>query len=161
MLGYERIHYLARRCLEDDWETRLKELKKRLAAEGFQVFRTQQAEIVLADRVRDNLIMDSGVRVLMEPQGRGYLVRCVLRSQRSDHPADTDEDGLSRARELSGALCQSGYCEVEERISRLADPNAPGSDLDVWRELVLQKQVPDWAGLVAEVRHVLSLPKLA
>ena len=39
------------------------QLKKALVSAGFQVFRTLGEEIVLAERVRENLIMDSGVRL--------------------------------------------------------------------------------------------------
>ncbi len=145
--------------MEDDLERRSKEIKKRLAADGFQVFRTLQTEIVLADRVRDNLIMDSGVRVCLD--GDGYAVRCVVRSQRSDHPQDTDAEGMARARALAAGLSQSGYQAVEERTSPIEDPNVPGRELDLWCELVLEKRVADWPELVDELRRALAAPKLA
>ena len=37
------------------------DLKKTLVARGFEVYRTLGDQVVLADRVRENLIMDSGV----------------------------------------------------------------------------------------------------
>jgi len=46
------------------------ELKKALTAEGFEIYRTTGDRILLADRVRDNLIMDSGVSV--GPDAGGY-----------------------------------------------------------------------------------------
>ena len=39
------------------------DLKKTLVARGFEVYRTMGDHVILADRVRDNLIMDSGVAV--------------------------------------------------------------------------------------------------
>src|SRR3954468_20336328 len=65
------------------------QLKKALIAGGFEVFRTLPEEVVLAERVRENLILDSGVRV--GPLGDGKVqVRLVLRAQKGDFPNDDD-----------------------------------------------------------------------
>ena len=52
------------------------ELKKTLVARGFEVYRTLGDQVVLADRVRDNLIMDSGVAAR---SGDVLAVRFVVR----------------------------------------------------------------------------------
>lgn len=39
------------------------DLKKALRSEGFVIYRTLGEHIALAERVRENLILDSGVRV--------------------------------------------------------------------------------------------------
>jgi hypothetical protein len=53
-------------------------LKKTLVAEGFEVYRTSPSLIILADRVRDNLLMDSGVAVV---HGEPLVVRITLRAR--------------------------------------------------------------------------------
>ena len=43
------------------------QLKKALVDAGFIIFRTLADEVMLAERVRENLIMDSGVRLKATP----------------------------------------------------------------------------------------------
>jgi len=70
------------------------ELKKLLLAEGFEVYRTLSDQIVLADRVRDNLIMDSGVAARL---GGEPGVRFVVRAQGSEFPTDSTAQIFDRA----------------------------------------------------------------
>src|SRR5436853_550872 len=55
------------------------EIKKALLASGFEVYRTRGNEVHSADRVRDNLIMDSGVSVRV---GAGLAPRALAGSAR-------------------------------------------------------------------------------
>ena len=82
------------------------ELKKTLVARGFEVYRTLGDQVVLADRVRDNLIMDSGVAVR---PGDTMAVRFVVRVQQSDFPSAKAEDLYERARACAVALAGLGY----------------------------------------------------
>ena len=55
--------------------------KKVLIDAGFEVFRTRGEEIVIAERPRENLIMDSGVRLrLGDASDPALEVRVVLRA---------------------------------------------------------------------------------
>ena len=49
-----------------------RELKKALVSSGFEVFRTMPDHVVLAERPRENLILDSGVRVRALDEGQGF-----------------------------------------------------------------------------------------
>ncbi len=59
------------------------ELKKTLIAQGFEIYRTSPDQVSLADRVRDNLLMDAGVGVRVQE----LSVRVVFKAQASDFPA--------------------------------------------------------------------------
>ena len=82
------------------------QLKRALVEAGFEVFRTRGDETVLARRVRENLIMESGVRV------RASLpmeVRVVLRAQRTDFPGDDEALLFPRVRELGAHAMHAGF----------------------------------------------------
>src|SRR6478609_2379518 len=87
------------------------QLKKALVASGFEVFRTLPEEVVLAERVRENLILDSGVRV--GPLGDGGVrVRLVLRAQRTDFPSDEEAALFERVRKLAEPALANGSAEI-------------------------------------------------
>lgn len=134
------------------------ELKKLLLAEGFEVYRTQSDQIVLADRVRDNLIMDSGVAARL---GSSPSVRFVVRAQASDFPAESTEQIFERARRLATDALSHGYREVATNSVEVRDPGDSTKTLDVWHEVAFEKSLADNAELGAELRYALSLEKTA
>jgi len=134
------------------------ELKKLLLAEGFEVYRTQSDQIVLADRVRDNLIMDSGVAARL---GDVPGVRFTVRAQGSDFPADSPEQILERARQLAHDALGRGYREVGTNSVEVRDPGDSSQTLDIWHEVAFEKSLSNDAELVTELRYAISLEKTA
>ncbi len=134
------------------------ELKKLLLAEGFEVYRTQSDQIVLADRVRDNLIMDSGVAARLGDVPR---VRFTVRAQGSEFPADSAAQILDRARLLAAGAVGRGYLEVTAASVEVRDPGDSSQTLDVWHEVAFEKTLSDEAELIAELRYAISLEKTA
>ena len=135
------------------------ELKKALTAEGFEIYRTTGDRILLADRVRDNLIMDSGVSVRAD--AAGYSVVGIVRLQKSDFPSESDEQLYARARRLGEPAVARGYTEVSTIAVPVADPGDATRTLDVWYEVAFERTVPDGEDLYAELRELLKLPKTA
>ncbi len=134
------------------------ELKKLLLAEGFEVYRTQSDQIVLADRVRDNLIMDSGVAARL---GDVPGVRFTVRAQGSDFPTDSVEQILERARQLAREAVTLGYHEVSSNSVEVRDPGDSSQTLDIWHEVAFEKSLSNDAELVSELRYAISLEKTA
>jgi len=133
-------------------------LKKALVSEGFEIYRTGPNLISLADRVRDNLLMDSGVSVV---QGAGLAVRLILRAQAADFPGD-DIDGLfARARALATPLSAKGYREISAAAVPVHDPSDKGRTLDTWYEVTYERDVTGEPELFDELRFVLSQPRVA
>jgi len=132
-------------------------LKKSLITEGFEIYRTAPNLITLADRVRDNLLMDSGVGVCEEPLG----IRVVLRAQSSNFPGEGSDGLFARARGLSAELLSRGYIEVSAQAVPVADPGDRTRTLDTWYEVTYSVEVAGDAMLYSELRVAMGLNKNA
>ena len=133
------------------------EIKKALLSAGFEVYRTRGDLVHVAERVRENLIMDSGIRVrASEP-----AVQFVVRAQRADFPGDPDDTLFDRARDLAKGALGRGYAEIEAQVTRVSDPGDAARTLDTWCEVSFEKRVDDVARAMDEVRFALSVEKAA
>ncbi len=132
------------------------ELKKTLVARGFEVYRTLGDQVVLADRVRDNLIMDSGVAAR---PGAVLAVRFVVRAQASDFPAAVAGELYDRARACAAEALGRGYSEVGVAEVPVRDPGDASNTLDTWYEVAFERAVASEDELDSELRYALGLEK--
>ncbi|MGZ3418662.1 MAG: hypothetical protein ACXWUG_12565 [Polyangiales bacterium] len=141
----------------------IQDLKRTLVAAGLEIYRTRPDAVHLAERPRDNQILDAGisVRPAPAPGKEGALeVRVVMRAQRSDFPRDPIETMYERVRELAQHdIVAQGFSEVETREQRMADPGDKTKTLDTWYELVFSRNFDDAPSAIAEVKRVLVLEK--
>jgi hypothetical protein len=135
------------------------ELKKLLVSERFEVYRTAGDRVLLADRVRENLIMDSGVSV--SATDAGYVVRVVVRAQAADFQGETPEWLQEHARRMGEPASSVGYVESACNVVPIQDPSDPTHVLDTWYEVALERTVADFATLVPELKQALAWPKVA
>ncbi len=133
------------------------ELKKFLMSQGLEVYRTVGSCVHLAERVRENLLMDSGVSADCET---GLAVRFVTRAQGSDFPAEGQESLLERARLQGEGAVPRGYDVVDRAVVPIRDPGAPQRTLDTWFEVTFARTVADQNELLPEIRFVLGLAKV-
>jgi hypothetical protein len=133
------------------------ELKKLLIAAGLEIFRVQGSRVHLADRVRENLIMDSGVAAVA---GDALGVRLVTRAQASHFPSEAEAQLFGRARQMGNAAIARGYCEVETLVVPVKDPGGGPHTLDTWYEVAYEKTVAE-GDLIGELRLALGLDKTA
>ncbi|MDX2053009.1 MAG: hypothetical protein SFV15_11490 [Polyangiaceae bacterium] len=131
-----------------------KELKRRLVQEGFQIYRTLADRVVLAERVRDNLIMESGVAA-----GLSRDVYVTVRAQRRDFPQASEAQLFEHARELATQPLGRGYLEHASNVVPVHDPGDPNKILDTRFEITLKRPIADDAELFNELRFLLSLKK--
>jgi hypothetical protein len=134
------------------------EIKKALIAAGFELYRTRGDEVQVADRVRDNLIMDSGISIRTAPS---LAVRVVMRAQHSDFPTDAAPALFDRARGAAVAVLARGYVETQALASPMHDPVDPARTLDTWYEVSYEKRVDTIDEAMAEVGFALRLEKTA
>jgi hypothetical protein len=135
-----------------------REIKEALIAAGFEVYRTRGDEVQVADRVRDNLIMDSGVSIR---DGVPLRVQIVVRAQRCDFPSDPVHALFDRARALCGGAVARGFAETGTRTSPMHDPTDASRTLDTWFEVAFEKTVPTLSEAIEEVRFAVTIEKAA
>jgi hypothetical protein len=134
------------------------EIKKALLAAGFEVYRTRGNEVHVADRVRDNLIMDSGVSVRC---GDALVVKLVVRAQRSEFPAEGTPALFERARALAASAAARGYAEASALTSPMLDPADPARTLDTFYEVSFEKTVATLVDAMTEVGFAMGVEKAA
>ena len=132
--------------------------KKALVDAGFEIFRSRGDEIVLAERPRENLIMDSGVRLrLTEPLD----VRLILRAQKADFPNEDESHLFERVRRLAEPAVSKGFLELSTAVSKVNDPGDSERVLDTFYEITYSKTASALDDAVAQIRFAMALEKRA
>jgi hypothetical protein len=134
------------------------QLKKALLASGFEVFRTLPTEVVLAERVRENLILDSGVRIAPLEGGK-LQVRLVLRAQKADFPNDDEAALFERVRKLAEPAITKGFSEQSTGVRAVSDPGDATRTIDTFYEVFLSQDVASVEDAVPVLKLALSLEK--
>jgi hypothetical protein len=133
-------------------------LKKALQAEGLEIYRTRENEVVLAERVRENLILDSGVRVRA---GSPAEVFVVFRAERHDFPGEADHAVFDHAAGLGSAATEAGFAELARNAVPMTDPGDPERVLDTFYEVTFRAAAADYADAVRLARFALGLERTA
>jgi hypothetical protein len=131
-------------------------LKKALVQAGFEVFRTTSDEVIVAERVRENLILDSGVRLR---GGTPLKIRVVLRAQRVDFPTEEEPAIFDRVRKLAEPAIEAGFAEVSEQVHRITDPADAERVLDTFYEIVFSRDAEGVEAAVQGIKFAMSLEK--
>jgi hypothetical protein len=144
------------------------EIKKALKEAGLEVYRTRGDVVYLADRVRENLLMDGGtfirgdgVGTSAEARSAPLAVGFVVRAQHNDFPNDGEDRLFDRARRAAEPALGQGYREILAEVRQVKDPGDGERTLDVWCEVSFEKHVGDLAAAVVEARFALALEKAA
>jgi hypothetical protein len=115
-------------------------------------------EIALAERPRENLIMDSGVRLRV---GEPLEVRIVLRAQKADFPNEDDPHLFDRVRKLAASAISGGFAEVSTAVTRVEDPGDSARTLDTFYEITYAKHSAQLDDALVELKFALGLEKRA
>lgn len=131
----------------------LPELKKQLVAAGFEIYRTLPDSVALVERVRENLILDSGVRLSLTPSG--FKIRVVFRAEGRGFPGESEEQMLERAGALANQATSEGFWAVDQRVVPQMDPSHPEVELDRFYEVACEREVSDFDAATAAMRKAL------
>ncbi len=131
-------------------------LRHALIQAGFQIYRTRDRRVQLAERVRFHL-MDSAVGVRID---EGLVVYFTVRAQRSDFPHMSEDDLFAKVREAVGELAETqGFVESGASTRQIKDPVDENKVLDVWHEVSFSKTAQDQESLTQDVRWALAVNK--
>jgi hypothetical protein len=136
------------------------DIKHLLKTHGMVVYRTVGDTVTVAERVRDNLIMEAHVSVVTGPS---LCVRFATRAQRSDFPSssETEDSLLRRARAMGTPALPQGFSEVRTVVEPIPDPMDPSRHLDTWYQVLFEKPVETDDALIQAVRDAVSVEKVA
>ncbi len=132
------------------------QLKRALMDAGFIIFRTLPEEVVVAERVRENLIMDSGIRLRCTPS---LAVRLVVRIQRGQFPGEDEGRLFERARTLAVPALAHGFAEVSHNMSHVTDPGDASRTLDTFYEVVFSRDADSLDAALEDVRFAFRLER--
>jgi hypothetical protein len=130
------------------------DIKKALQAAGLEIIRTRGDVVHVAERVRENQLMDAGVSL-----DTSLRVGFVVRAQKTDFPNDGDDMLFDRARRLGKPALDQGYDEASAVVRTVVNPGDPGQTLDTWCEVTYTKQTENLESALDEVRFALTLEK--
>jgi hypothetical protein len=134
----------------------LDRLKQAVLDAGLEIYRVNDGQIRIAERVRMHL-MDSGVAIEMHSNARLTL---TVRGQRSDFPTAPADQLFERIRDsIEQTAVARGFREVDAVTRDVTDPVDESNVLDVWHELTFAKEIPVLDGLIDDVRWALRVPK--
>jgi hypothetical protein len=131
-------------------------IRKELAAAGLEVFRSKGDEIALAERPRENLIMDSGVVLRV---GEPLEVRVAFFVHKVDFPNDDQERLFEHARRKAGQALSEGFVEVTTAVTPVPDPGNDLRTLDTFYSVVYAKQSPAVGDAITLLKRALSFEK--
>lgn len=134
---------------------RIDDLKRLVRNAGFQVYGTQGQQILLAERVRDNLILDSGISLSPDP----LSIIVTVRAQMIHFPGQPIEHAREFADRLGDAFLALGYTRERSETVAIQNPNQVGSTLDTVCEVVFQKALPSPDPIPTEIQLALDLAR--
>jgi len=138
------------------------ELKKALVAAGFEIYRTLGEDVVLADRARENLILDSGVRVRPSASSPTALqIRAIMGIRKAAYPSDDEAALYERIRVLAAPLVSEGFTEVSTGVAPVIDPADATRTLDTFYEVVFAKDEASLEAAADALRLTLKVAKTA
>ena len=132
------------------------DIKRALRQAGFEIYRTRGSVIHLAERVRENLIMDAGVRV-----DQTFRVTFYVRAEQRDFPGEGDKALFERARQLAATALERGFEEQRTFVTDLEDPGDPDRTLDQWYQVQFDKPAGSLEEALEELRFACELTNQA
>jgi hypothetical protein len=131
-------------------------IRKELVAAGLEVFRSRGDEIALAERPRENLIMDSGVVLRV---GEPLEVRVAFYVQKVDFPNDDQERLFEHARRKAAPALSEGFVEVTTKVTPVPDPGNHLRTLDTFYSVVYAKKSSAVGDAITLLKRALSFEK--
>jgi hypothetical protein len=138
-----------------DLKSAIVETKRALREAGLQVYEVRDGCIALAERIRDNLILHSGVAVCPST----WTVKVSVRAQSLHFPGQSQERIATQAEELGAPFESRGFAKVSASSHDVGDPSHPGRTIDVVHTVLFERACSSWDEALAEIRAAFLLPR--
>ena len=133
-----------------------RELKQALREAGVEVYRTQGDAVFVAERPRENLIMDSGVRLYTD-----LRVAFYARAEESSFPGESSQDLHERVRRQLECAIEEGFTETRKFVTEVDAPSDESQVLDRWHQVQFERRTNTLAEAVAAVCTAVGFEKIA
>lgn len=133
----------------------LAETKRALRDAGFQVYDVKGDFISLAERVRDNLILHSGIAVRAAPP----TLVVHLRAQSTHFPGQSQDRVRAHAEDLAREFERRGYVVSGSSRTEVTDPSFPERTIDVVLGVTVERVCDNFAEVLSEVTAAFLLPR--
>jgi len=133
----------------------LAETKRALRDAGFQVYDVKEEFISLAERVRDNLILHSGIAIRATPPA----IRVHLRAQSTHFPGQSQDRVYAHAETLAREFERRGYAILGSSRTEVTDPSFPERTIDVVLGVTVERLCDDFSEVLTEVGAAFLLPR--
>lgn len=133
----------------------LRDIKAALRAEGIEVYLTKEDAIHIAERPRENLIMDSGVRLFAD-----LRVGFYARSEASSFPGLEAEQMYDRVRRQLAPAGEHGFAEVRHFVNDIEAPSDATKILDRWFEIFYVRECNSLDEALQLVRTAIGFNKV-
>jgi hypothetical protein len=131
------------------------DLKKALQQQGLQIYRSMADEVRIAERVRENLILDSGISV-----STALEVIVVFRTEKRAFPGESEHSLFARARTLAGVAKAHGLSEKRTNSSEITDASNENRVLDEVFEVTYSRTADDLNEAATLCRTFLAAPRI-
>jgi hypothetical protein len=138
-----------------DPKSAIVETKRALREAGLQVYEVRDGCIALAERVRDNLILHSGIAVCPAT----WTVRVTVRAQSLHYPGQSQERIALQAEELGLPFQARGFSKLGASSHDVGDPSHPGRTIDVVHAVTFQRPCASWDEALEEIHAAFLLPR--
>jgi hypothetical protein len=133
------------------------ELKEVLKSGGLEIYRVRGDHVFLAERVRENLILDAGVSVAAAT----LEVTVTCRGEQTHFAGATDDTVFTHTEALGVPLLRDGFLEVLRRAVPMTDPMNAERVLDTFFEISYRKALPGPAEVVHTCKRVMTFERIA
>lgn len=134
----------------------LRDIKSALRAEGLEIYQTKDDTVFIAERPRENLIMDSGVRIHAD-----LRVAFFARAEESHFPGEDAQQLHARVRKQLAPSQEHGFVETKQLVTCIEAPSDASQVLDRWFELSFERPNQSLEEAIDHARTALGFDKIA
>jgi hypothetical protein len=138
------------------WMPNVRDIKEALQAQGLEVYLSKGEAVHIAERPRENLIMDSGVRLYTD-----LRVGFYARTEESRFPGEESSQLHQRIRSQLVHAEEQGFIEQRQFVTKIEAPGDATKVLDRWFEIFYERPTDSLQEAIRWVKTAIKFDKVA